>query len=193
MTKMLIDEIQPVWHYGHRHSRVIDAPADRVAEALETLDMERETSPLVRFLFRARGLRPPEGATPREAAEATGFSLLAERPGREMVFGIAGKFWALHELANLKRVPDAEAYKRFDVAGQAKGAMTFVIEPLADGRTLLRTETRVTCSDLRARLLFGAYWALIKIPSEFIRRDMLHAVARRVEQLSRTPELRAIG
>ena len=192
MTAMLIDEIQPVWHYGHRHSRVIDAPADRVAEALETLDMERETSPLVRFLFRARGLRPPSGATPREALASTGFSVLAERPGREIVLGIAGKFWAVNELANLKRVPDAETYKEFDVPGQAKGSLAFVIEPLSDGRTLFGTETRVTCSDQRSRLLFGVYWALIKIPSEFIRRDMLHAVARRAEQLSRSPELKAV-
>ena len=193
MTTTLLDEIQPVWHYRSHHSRVIDAPADRVAEALENFDIERDTSLLVRFLFRARGLPLPNGSTPREALGSIGFSVLAERPGREIVFGIAGRFWAPQELANLVRAPDAEAFKKFNVPGQAKGAMAFVIEPLEDGRTLLRTETRVTCSDARARLLFGAYWALINIPSGLIRRDLLHAIARRAEQPSRDPELRAVG
>ena len=193
MTTMLLDEIQPVWHFGNRHSRVIDASADRVAQALETLDMDREVSPFVRLLFRARGLRPPSGATPRDALASTGFSVLAERPGREIVFGIAGKFWAPREMANLEPVTDPAGYKAFAVPGKAKGAMTFVIEPLADGRTLLKTETRVTCSDARARILFAAYWALIKIPSGLIRHDLLHALARRAEQYSRDPELRVVG
>ena len=193
MTTTLLDEIQPVWHYSNRHSRVIDAPADRVADAMESLDMDRDISVLVRLLFRARGLRVPSGSNPREALVSTGFSVIGERDRREIVFGVAGKFWAPREMANLERITDAESFKQFDAPGKAKGAMTFVIEPLSDDRTLLRTETRVTCSDHRARLLFSAYWALIKIPSGLIRRDMLHAVARRAEALARGPELRAVG
>lgn len=187
----LLDEIQPVWHFGNRHSRVVDASPECVAEALESLRLDRDSSLLVRLLFRARGLSVPSGPTPREAFTSTGFSVLAEEPGREIVFGIAGKFWAPREMANLVRIPDADAFVAFDEPGQAKGAMALMIEPLPDGRTLLRTETRVTCSDLRARLLFGAYWTLIRIPSGLIRRDMLRSVARRAEELGREPKLGA--
>ena len=182
---MLLDEIQPVWHFRSAHSKIVDASADSVAEALESFRLDRDASPLIRFFFRARGLSLPSAPNPRETLEAIGFSVLGERPGREIVFGIAGKFWAVREMANLVRVPDADAFRQFDRPWQAKGGLMFLVEPMADGRTLLRTETRVTCNDLRARLLFTAYWTLIRIPSGLIREDLLRAVARRAEELER--------
>jgi len=175
----LLDEIMPTWHFGNRHQIVVDAMPDRVMEALESLRLDRDSSWLVRAFFRARGLSIPTGPTPRAALTASGFSLLGERPGREIVFGVAGKFWAPREMANLVRVSDAAAFVDFAEPGQAKGAMSFRVEPLDDERTLLGTETRVWCSDRRARLLFGAYWTLIRIPSGLIRTDMLRAIARR--------------
>jgi hypothetical protein len=193
MTKMLLDEIMPSWHFGNQHSTIVDAPAARVAEAVESLRLDRDASPLVRLLFRARGLSFPSGPTPRAALTSTGFSVLAERPGREIVFGIAGKFWAPREMANLVRVPDARRFIEFDRPGQAKGAMNILVEPISDDRTLLRTETRVSCTDRRARLLFGAYWTLIRIPSGWIRGDMLRAIARRAMQPEPAPPARVTG
>src|SRR5437762_3011801 len=160
MTKMLLDEIMPTWHFGSHHSTVVAAPAARVAEAVESLRLDRDASPLVRLLFRARGLSFPTGPTPRDALTSTGFSVLAEEPGREIVFGIAGKFWAPREMAHLVRVPDATAFIEFDRPGEAKGAMNILVDPISGDRTLLRTETRVACTDQRSRLLFGAYWTL---------------------------------
>ena len=192
MSGMLLDEIQPVWHFRSHHSIVIEAPPQKVAEAMDSFRLDRDASLLVRFFIRARGLSIPDEPTPRETLKATGFSLLAERPGREVVFGIAGKFWAVREMANLCRVPDAPAFMAFDEPGQAKGGIAFLIEPISDHRTLLRTETRVTCSDRRSRLLFAAYWALIRIPSGIIRNDLLRAVARRAEASAR-PQLRTVG
>lgn len=192
MTRMLLDEIQPVWHFGSHHSIIVEASADQVADAIESFRLDRDASLLVRFFIRARGLSIPDAPTPRETLTATGFSLLAERPGREIVYGIAGKFWALRELANLVRVPDARAFTDFNEPGEAKGGINFLIEPISDGRALLRTETRVTCSNRRARLLFASYWTLIRIPSGIIRNDMLRSIARRAEGTARA-ELRAVG
>ena len=193
MTQMLLDEIMPTWHFGNQHSTIVDAPAARVMEALDSLRLDRELSPLVRLLFRARGLSAPSGPTPRAALTSTGFSVLAERPGREIVFGIAGKFWAPRDMANLVRVPDAAAFIAFNRPGQAKGAMNILVEPISDERTLLRTETRVSCSDRRARLLFSIYWTLIRIPSGWIRGDMLRAVARRALHPEPAPSAKVIG
>lgn len=193
MTEMLLDEILPTWHFRSHHSTVVAAPAARVAEAAGSLRLDRDVSPLVRLLFRARGLSFPSGPTPRAALTSTGFSVLGEQPGREIVFGIAGKFWAPREMANLVRVPDAAAFIEFDRPGHAKGAMNIFVEPISEDRTLLRTETRVSCADLRARLLFGAYWTLIRIPSGWIRRDMLRAIARRAVQPEPAPAARVGG
>ncbi len=175
----LLNEIMPEWHFGNHHQIVVEAPADRVVAALESIRLDRDSSWLVRAFFRARGLSVPTGPTPRDALTASGFSVIGERLGREIVFGIAGKFWAPREMANLVRVPDARAFQEFARPGHAKAAISFRVEPLDDGRTLLGTETRVWCTDRRARLLFGIYWTLIRIPSGIIRVDMLRAIARR--------------
>lgn len=183
----LLDEIIPSWHFGNRHQIVVNAPADRVAEAIESFRLDRDSSWLVRLSFRARGLSIPSAPSARAALTASGFSVLAERPGSEIVFGIAGKFWAPREMANLVRVPDARTFIEFAEPGQAKGAMNLRVEPQADGRTLLATETRVWCADRRARRLFGLYWTLIRIPSGLIRHDMLRAIARRATSPSFRP------
>ena len=193
MTEMLLDEILPTWHFRSHHSMVVAAPAARVAEAFEALRLDRDASPLVRLLFRARGLSFPSEPSPRAVLTSTGFSVLAEQPGREIVFGIAGKFWTPREMANLVRVPDARAFIEFDRPGQAKGAINILVEPISEGRTLLRTETRVSCADSRARLLFGAYWTLIRIPSGWIRGDMLRAIARRAMQPEPAPPAKVTG
>jgi hypothetical protein len=187
---MLLDAVLPTWHFRSHHSTVVDAPAARVAEAIESIHLDRDLSPLVRLLFRVRGLSFPSEATPRAALTSIGFSVLAEQPGSEIVFGIAGKFWATREMANLVRVPDAEAFIEFDRPWQAKGAMNILVEPISEERTLLRTETRVACTDHMARLLFGAYWTLIRIPSGWIRGDMLRAIARRAMQPEPAPPAR---
>jgi len=179
----LLDEIIPEWHYGNHHQIVVEASAERVAAALESTRLDRDAAWYVRLFFRARGLHMPAGRTPRDALSGEGFAVLGERPGREIVFGIAGRFWAPREMANLRRVPDADAFRSFARPGEAKAAMAFRIDPLDGRRALLVTETRVWCSDRRARLLFGAYWTLIRIPSGLIRRNMLSAIARRATSL----------
>jgi hypothetical protein len=191
MKEMLLDEILPTWDFRSHHSTVVDAPAARVVDAIESFRLDRDASPLVRLLFRARGLSVPGGPNQRDALISIGFSVLGERPGREIVFGIAGRFWAPREMANLVRVPDARAFIEFDRPGQAKGAMNILVEPISEDRTLLRTETRVSCTDQRARFLFGAYWTLIRIPSGWIRGDMLRAIARHAVQPA--PPVRLIG
>ena len=113
----LLDEIMPTWEFGNHHQIVIDAPPERVADSMESLDLSRDVSWIVRALFRARGLPFPSGPTPRDALIATGFSVLLERPGREIVFGIAGKFWAPREMANLVHLDDARAFKEFAAPG----------------------------------------------------------------------------
>jgi len=75
---------------------------------------------------------------------------------------------------------DAAALRDFREPGWAKTAFDFVLEPDAGG-TRLTTETRITATDARARLLFGIYWAAIRAGSGLIRRDMLRAVARTAE------------
>jgi hypothetical protein len=110
-----------------------------------------------------------------------GFAVLAERPGREIVAGITGRFWVLRERGNLERPVDLDAFKAFDRSGWAKGVMSIRVEPFDDAWTNLMTETRVQCLDRGARRRFALYWTLIDVFSGWIRRDMLRAMARSAE------------
>jgi hypothetical protein len=118
----------------------------------------------------------------REALPGYGFTILAERPGEEIVVGTTGRFWTLRERANMERPADLDAFQEFDRPGWAKAAMSFRVELLEDGSTKLETETRVDCMDDGARRRFALYWTLIEFFSGRIRRDMLRAVARMAER-----------
>jgi hypothetical protein len=183
-TTTLLDEILPKFDFRSRHDRHVLAPPEKVAEAAERYQFDRDSSPLVRLMFRLRGLRIPSGSV-RDALTALGFTVLAERPGEEIVAGTIGRFWTLREQDNLEAPRDLEDFHAFSPPGWAKGVITVRVEPRDDGSSTLVTETRVLCMDERARRRFAVYWALISLFSGWIRRDLLGGIARIAEQGAR--------
>lgn len=180
----LLDEALSECDYRSRHDRHVLAPPKDVGEAVERYRLDRDSSPLVRMLFRLRGLGVPSGSV-RDALAGSGFTVLAERPGQEIVVGTTGRFWTLHERDNMEAPRDLESFQSFSRPGWAKGAMAIRVEPREDGSTTLVTETRVLCMDERSRRRFAAYWRLIKVFSGWIRRDLLRGIAHIAEQRAR--------
>jgi hypothetical protein len=180
-TTNLLDEVLPEFQYRSRHDRHVLAAPDVVAAAAERYSLLRDSSPVVRLLFRLRGLRIPSGSL-RDVATGTGFSVLAERPGEELVVGTMGRFWTIREQDNLEAPRGLEDFQSFSPPGWAKAAMTVRIEPRADGSSTLVTETRVLCLDDQARRRFAPYWAFINVFSGWIRQDLLRGIARIAEQ-----------
>ena len=172
----LLDQLMPVFEFGHCHTIIVEAAVRMVAAGIEAYRLDQ--SFLVRLLFRLRGLGPAPG-TLRGSLINRGFTLLAEESGREVVVGIAGRFWALNERANLVATPDAAAFVAFDRPGFAKAAMSIRFDALVDGGTRLGTETRVRCTDAGARRRFALYWAVVGPFSAWIRQDLLRAIAAR--------------
>jgi len=170
-----LDDLMPDFEYGNRHAIVVEAPAASVATAVDTYRVD--SSVLVRLLFRLRGLRAPAG-TLQSLLTGARFTVLAEVPGREVVLGVAGRFWAWDEAAAMIRVPDARAFVEFNEPGTAKAAVNLLCEPVGAMATRVSTETRVKCVDAAARWRFAPYWALIKPFSAYIRRDMLRGIRR---------------
>ncbi len=175
-TTSLIDEVLPQFDYRIHHRRRVDAPPDWVAQAVELFQMGRAGT----LLFKLRGITLPSGSI-RDVLTKAGFTILAERPGREVVAGTNGQFWKLREMAHMERPLDLETFRSFDRAGWAQGAVSVRIEPREDGSTDLSTETRVRCVDEDARRRFAAYWFLIRIFSGWLRRDFLRRIARIAE------------
>ena len=94
----LADAYMPAPEVAERHEVRVAAPAAVTFQAARKLDLRR--SPAVRAIFGARELvfRVPGGRAepPRsfvEEALALGWGVLAEAPGREIVFGAVTQPW----------------------------------------------------------------------------------------------------
>jgi len=140
-------------------------------------------SPVTKALFFLRGygrraLSVRGGSLP-ETIVRFGFTKLGEVPGRELVFGIAGRFW--RPGGDLRRLADSEAFSAFAEEGCIKGAWNLRVEPLGDAASRLSTETRVVYFGQAARRKFRLYWSLVGPFSGLIRRALLGAVRKRAE------------
>jgi hypothetical protein len=175
-AKTLLDEVLPEFDFRSRHARRVAATPERVAEAVNSFRLGGAAS----LLMRIRGLHIPSGSI-RDLLTGSGFTVLAERPGVEMVAGTTGQFWALREQAHMEAPLDLRAFRAFDRPGWAQGAISLRIERLQSGSTDLITETRVRCADDTARRRFAIYWLFIKVFSGWLRRDFLRRIARIAE------------
>jgi hypothetical protein len=175
-TTALLDEVLPQFDFRSRHARRVHATPERAAEAVNRCRLSGAASVLARI----RGLHLPSGPI-RDVLTGSGFIVLAERPGLEMVAGTTGQFWALREQAHMEAPLDLQAFRAFERPGWAQAAVWLRIEPREDGSTDVTTETRVRCVDDAARRRFAIYWLLIKVFSGWLRRDFLRRIARVAE------------
>ncbi len=93
--RLRIDEFVPTHDFGAAYEIRIDAPSSVVYECLLRSDFSEMW--LVRLLMAIRsGKRLPRSRVPtdlRQRLQGTGFVILAEAPGEELVIGVAGRFW----------------------------------------------------------------------------------------------------
>ena len=145
--------------------------------------------PLVRLLFRIRSLPaiftkgrglPTAGSEPLFGQMMdSGFVLLGEKPGREVVAGVIGQPWK--PSGSLLTIKDAREFVAFEKPGYMKATLNFFVKPR--GRhTELRTETRVLTTDTASRRRFGYYWKVVRPGSAASRRSWLRAAKHRAER-----------
>lgn len=176
---MLIDEVLPEYDFGERHSARVAAPVPVVYAAARA--MNADSSVVIRVLMALRGIVPRR--LDLQAFLDMGFSVVAERAPEELVLGVVGRPWT--PLGSLRRV-DARSFASFEEPGFAKMAMNLRVVgrgPHAE----LATETRVACTDDRARRRFRAYWSVIRPFSGLIRTEMLRAIKGAAERDASIP------
>lgn len=174
---MLIDDFLPVYDFSERHETKIRASAERVYAAVSTAELT--DSWIIWGLFALRGLGWSNRAkklTLREMTES-GFAILGEKPDEEILLGLAGKFWTLS--GNLQKI-DAGNFKEFNEKGFAKAVWNFSLAE-ANGETVLKTETRISCLDEDSRQSFALYWTVVKPFSGLIRQEMLRIIKEKAE------------
>jgi len=183
---MLLESFAPNPDAVEIHKIEIVASSEIVYRALWTTDLAG--SPVIKGLMALRSLptlilhpgqrrRTSQKVTLSTMLEA-GFGKLAEEPGREIVLGIAGRFW--QPIGNL--LPFRQENFQGPVSpGLARAVWNFTVQEVSPQRTLLSTETRVVCGDAASRWKFRVYWAVIRPFSGLMRLMMLKAVRRACE------------
>ena len=183
---MLIDSFAPRPDAVEIHSIVINGPGRKVYEALWTSDLGGSVITKLLLFLRSipevlarggRSLPQNRKITMRTLIDA-GFGVLAEKPGEEIVLGVTGRFW--RPAGNLSSFNRAD-FDQPVPAGLARGVWNFSVSEASNGRTILRTETRVTCGDDASRRKFLAYWLIVRPFSGLIRLIMLKRVRKTAE------------
>src|SRR5712692_6613788 len=143
---MLIDSFAPNPDDVETHSILVNASPDVVYQALWTADLGG--SSIIRLLlglrslpgFVSRGIQPLPGnrKLTLETLIDSGFGLLAESTGKEIVLGVTGKFW--------RPTGNLSAFNRSDFdrpvpTSLARAVWNFKVEGVEGkaGRTLLST------------------------------------------------------
>jgi hypothetical protein len=173
----LLDRFLPAFEVAERHQTHVDAPAALAWEAARRLDLRR--SAVVRGVFQARellmGSSPPREASSRPLmaqALELGWGVLAEVPGRQVVFGAVTRPW--------------EADVRFRALMPSEfAAWTVAVEPVDAGASSFRTETRVATTDAASRRRFRRYWTAFSPGIVLLRRVMLAMVRCDAERQAR--------
>ena len=171
---MLIDTFMPAFHVSTRHETHVAAPADVVYETIRHLDFRH--SRVVRTLFWVRNV--PSSMMTMDAIAEQGMTLLGERPNREFVLGVIGRFWRMKRVD--LRTTSSEEFRSYRAQGYGKAAWSFHVYPEENG-TRLVTETRVYCPDDVTRKMFNFYWMFVGTASSVIRRMLLRTARREAE------------
>ena len=186
---MLIESFAPHPDAVATHKIEIAASREVVYRALWTADLGG--SPVIKGLMTLRSfpqivLQRGHRSLPRQKVTlhsliAAGFGRLAEEPGREIVLGVAGRFW--RPTGNILPF-NQENFSGPVPPGLARAVWNFTVDEVSAGRTLLSTETRVVCGDSVSRWKFRGYWLIVRPLSGLIRIIMLRTVRRASEGVS---------
>lgn len=191
---MLIEKYAPTADASELHQIVIEADAPTVYQSLWSADLAGSAiiktlmglRTLPALLVHPTSLRQKQSSWRRsitmQSLIDSGFAKLAEDPGRELVLGIAGRFW--RPTGNVSPFNETN-FKGPVPVGLARAVWNFHLRQSGPGRTILSTETRVVCGDAASRAKFRVYWLLVRPFSGLIRRLMLNSVKRQCERRPR--------
>jgi len=159
-----LDELLPGYDVHEVHAVALRVEPERAVAAL--LELPIDADPLVRALFRVRGLRSGRSRDARSIGDSLrrlGFAEIARAPG-EVVLGGSGRPWR-----------PRERIARF--ADPRPGTVRIAVDFRSDGERV-STETRIAATDAAARRAFLRYWRVVGPFSAFTRRRWLAALQR---------------
>ena len=183
-----LDRFMALYDVVERHHIHVAAPAAVTFGVARDIDLSG--SCVVRGMFRGRELMFGSTPAPTGVAEPPGivatalrlgWGVLRDEAGHEIVLGAVTKPWEQNPVFHDLLPRDFAAFAEPDYV---KIAWTLRADPLADGTSIFRTETRAIATDVDARAKFRRYWALVSPGVALIRRAMLEPIKREAERLA---------
>jgi hypothetical protein len=171
-----LDDFLPTYEFSERHRLAIDAPPERIDQAVRTVSLK--DIPVARALWAMRRLGRPwdNAARPFVDGALEGAVVLDDVPGEGIVLGLTGQFWRLRGGDRRGRPRTADEFLEYARPDVCKAVIDFRVGP-----SLLSTETRVHVGDPPSRRKFRRYWTVIRPFSGVIRVGFLRAARRRAE------------
>jgi hypothetical protein len=186
----LLDRFIPHYEVAERHHTRVAAPANVTFDASVGLDLQGSRANRAIFAVRTLPARLLGEPVHREASSgilaemlALGWGILAEVPGRRVVIGAVTQPWAAS--VEFRALPPGE-FAAFHEPGYAKIVWTLEAEPISDGESFARTDTRVVTTDPVSRERFRRYWSLVSPGVLLIRREALRLIRAEAERRHRT-------
>lgn len=170
---------------------VVAKPAE-VAAALET--MELEDMPLAGLLAWMRNLgRVSPKYSPHvlfeDAAEAFGALTFESTQPHEFVGALIGQFWRRDY--GIRRLRNVNEFRNFAGADYAKTLTNFWFDETHEGKSIVRTETRIHATSRVAERKFRLYWLVVSLGVRLYMRSVLHGIRRSLRR--RRWERRAVA
>ncbi|MET9315356.1 hypothetical protein ABZX12_26370 [Kribbella sp. NPDC003505] len=173
VLKSALDRHMPRYDFAEAHERWIDAEQAEVWRAL--LDVRLADLRIARTLVTLRGLAPTANRAGQPLATHGPVKMLTLDENRCAIAGAISQPWRLAPPRH--KISDLSEFVAFEQPGWAKYLTSFELAP-RDAGTILRTVTRVSCTDLKALRNFRLYWLVLRPGSGLVRRDLLSTVAR---------------
>jgi hypothetical protein len=185
-SDLLLDQFMPEYEVAERHTIRVSAAPEVTFQVATSLDLQH--SKIISGLLKTREfMLGGERSIPillkplLPWAQALGWEVLAQIPGREVVLGAVTKPWEPNVVFRPLR---PEEFADFQEPDYVKIIWTLRSDPLSATESIARTDTRVTTTDPGARAKFRLYWAFLSPGILLIRRVALAMVKKEAERLA---------
>lgn len=174
----LLDSFLPEYEVVERREIAVDASADTTLDAACRSNLGE--SAIITALFTMRELifghpsnMPVLPDALADKMKMIGWTVLADVPGREIIFGTATQPWKAD--VGFRPIPPSQ-FAAFNEPGYVKIAWTIRTDPIGPLACVARTETRVATTDPVSRARFRWYWSVLSPGIKLIRVVLLRQI-----------------
>jgi menaquinone-dependent protoporphyrinogen oxidase len=174
-----LNELMPEFEQRIVEKITIPASPEEVQSAIESVELS--DMPLAEILAWIRNLgrtSDEHRITFQQAATAFGELPIETKQRHEVAGGLIGQFWKRDYGIRLMR--NLEDFKAFKDPAYTKVVTNFWFDDCHEGKTLVRSETRIHSLGTKSRRRFHGYWSIVSLGVRLYMGSVLRGVARSV-------------